>query len=399
MKNLKESLKFLVIDEADLMFSFGYEQDIHQVLESAVPSLGCQSFLISATLNPDVGSLKKLILRNPVILKLQESDLPQSEQLTQYHIKCEEEDKFVLLNALFKLKLIRGRTIIFVNNVDRSYKLKLFLEQFGTKTCILNSELPVTSRCFIVEQYNKGVYDIIIASDEKCLEDPKERKKKGKLSKKRNPDKEYGISRGLDFQFVDNVINFDFPSNLTSYIHRVGRTARGHRDAEGTVLSFISMAEDKRFKKVKESLGSDANMKPYQFRMEELEAFRYRARDALRSVTSIAVKEARLKEIKKEMMASCKLKAYFQDNPKDFKVLSHDKSLHTVKHKPHLKDVPEYIIPPTLLNLVRGPSKKTESSTVISGVVSHDVKKRKRSQNQSSNKRRSNDPLKSFKMN
>jgi ATP-dependent RNA helicase DDX56/DBP9 len=53
-----------------------------------------------------------------------------------------------------------------VGDIDRCYRLKLFLEQFGTKSCILNSELPVNSRIHVVEEFNKNVYDIIIASDE-----------------------------------------------------------------------------------------------------------------------------------------------------------------------------------------------------------------------------------------
>ena len=65
----------------------------------------------------------------------------------------------------------RGKSIIFVHTVDRCYKLKLFLEQFGIPTCVLNSELPATSRCRAISQFNSGTYDIIIASDEKVLEE------------------------------------------------------------------------------------------------------------------------------------------------------------------------------------------------------------------------------------
>ena len=92
----------------------------------------------------------------------------------------------------------------------------------------------------------------------------------------------------------------------------------------------------------------EEHLKPYQFKMEELDGFRYRARDAWRSVTKIAVREARLKEIKMELLNSEKLKSYFEDNPRDKELLRHDKALHTVKHQVHLKNVPEYIVPETL---------------------------------------------------
>lgn len=81
-----------------------------------------------------------------VILKLQGSQLPDSSQLQQYSIKCEEEDKFLLIYTLLRLRLVQGKTLVFVGAVDRCYRLKLFLEQFGIPACVLNSELPVQSR-------------------------------------------------------------------------------------------------------------------------------------------------------------------------------------------------------------------------------------------------------------
>merc|ERR1711994_971852 len=103
--------------------------------------------------------------------------------------------------------------------------------------------------------------------------------------------------------------------------------------------------------------GEEGHLKPYQFKMEELDGFRYRARDAWRSVTKIAIREARLKEIKMEILNSQKLKSYFEDNPRDKQLLRHDKALHTVKQQQHLKNVPEYIVPETLKKMT-GMSKR-----------------------------------------
>lgn len=154
--NLKKSLELLVIDEADLVFSFGYESEMKELI-TYLPKI-YQAILASATLSEDVKSLKNLVLHNPVTLKLEEPELAPASQLTHYHLNAEEMDKATILYALLKLHLIRGKTIIFVNSVDKCYKIKLYLEQFAIRTCVLNSELPATIRCHAVNQFNQGIY-------------------------------------------------------------------------------------------------------------------------------------------------------------------------------------------------------------------------------------------------
>lgn len=166
--------------------------------------------------------------------------------------------------------MIKGKVIIFVGDIDRSYRLKLFLEQFGIKSCVLNSELPVNSRIHVVEEFNKGVYDIIIAADEQEIlgaskssrksketavedeanassdEDEQEapstsNNRSDKRRKVTSKGKDYGISRGIDFQNVACVLNFDLPTTSKSYTHRIGRTGRGGKT--GMALSFVVPAE------------------------------------------------------------------------------------------------------------------------------------------------------------
>lgn len=377
--SVKETLEMVVIDEADLVFSFGYEDEVKQLL-GYLPNI-YQAILASATLSEDVKNLKSLVLHNPVTLKLEEPDLAPTSQLSHYHLLAEEMDKASILYALLKLKLIRGKTIIFVNTVDKCYKIKLYLEQFGIRSCVLNSELPAAIRCHSVNQFNENVYDIIIASDEKALEEPGSTKAstQKEVKSKRRKDKESGVSRGIDFQHVSNVINFDFPLDITSYIHRAGRTARGNN--EGSVLSFVSLNEKPLLDSIEQHLQkshAEAKIiKEYQFKLEEVEAFRYRARDAWKAVTRIAVREARLKEIKQEIFNCQKLKTYFEDNPNDLRSLRHDKALHTVKVQKHLANIPEYIVPQSLKNLSNNVGKRKREHYRTSESSAHKYQKNK----------------------
>lgn len=332
----------------------------------------------------------------PAIVKL-------LQLLNRMPYRCAEDDKFLLAYVIFKLKLIKGKCIIFVADIDRCYRLKLFFEQFGIKSCVLNSELPVNSRVHVVEEFNKNVYDIIIASDEYEIYDVREErlskspktdedtshgddgenrpssilenstieddiasddakpaqpsKKQRQKSKNR---KEYGISRGIDFQNVACVLNFDLPTSSKSYTHRIGRTARAGKT--GMALSFVVPVEDyhkhkpttitssqhdeevlDKIIKVQQKKGKEVN--DYHFDMKQVESFRYRMNDALRAVTRVAVREARTRELRQELLKSEKLKRHFEENPEDLHHLRHDGELRAARIQPHLRHVPEYLMP------------------------------------------------------
>jgi ATP-dependent RNA helicase DDX56/DBP9 len=151
-------IKTLVVDEGDLINGYGFADDMEN-LAREIP-VGVQKIVLSATLSTDVEALGNLLCRDPVVLKLQDLD-KDSKKVKQYAMKVAEDDKFLLLFAMFKLQLLKGKTIVFVGDVDRSYRVKLFLEQFGVKAIVLNSELPLASRTHIVEEFNKNVSNIV----------------------------------------------------------------------------------------------------------------------------------------------------------------------------------------------------------------------------------------------
>ncbi|OAX82362.1 ATP-dependent RNA helicase DBP9 [Emergomyces africanus] len=397
-----ELLAHLVIDEADLVLSYGYEEDMES-LAKAVPR-GVQTFLMSATFTSEVDTLKGLFCRNPVVLKLEEKE-DEGAGISQFVVQCAEDEKFLLTYVIFKLQLVKGKCIIFVGDVDRCYRLKLFLEQFGIRSCVLNSELPVNSRIHVVQEFNKGVYDIIIAADDQEVlgelpkiskrpknqasksdqgsKDPEQENGEGegsktsknniqdsseeeaearpsKRPKKSTKEKDYGISRGIDFQDVACVLNFDLPTTAKSYTHRIGRTGRAGKT--GMALSFVVPSDQfgkhkptsfpsakhdeavlSKITKRQRKLGRE--VKPYNFDMKQVDAFRYRMSDALRAVTRVAVQEARAREIRQELVKSEKLKRHFEENPEELRQLRHDGELRAARVQTHLKHVPDYLMP------------------------------------------------------
>jgi ATP-dependent RNA helicase DDX56/DBP9 len=375
-----DKLAHLVIDEADLVLSYGHENDLKHIAEK-VPK-GVQSMLMSATLTPEVDLLTGLLCNDPITLELDEDD--DSKNLTQFIVKCSEDEKFLLLYIIFKLQLVKGKCIIFVTDVDRCYRVKLYLEQFGIRSCVLNSELPVNSRIHIVEEFNKNVYDIIIASDETEIigraEDEdglstkdanistedgtksskyKNSSKESKNKKNKKKDPYFGISRGIDFQAVQYVINFDLPLSAKSYTHRIGRTARANES--GTAISFVipkSLHGKHRPTTIPSTINDEAvlesieasqkalnrQVQPYSFDTAATAPFKYRTADAIRAVTQVAIRDARSRELRRQLLASEKLRHHFEANPEDENALRMDRELRSARVQSHLKHVPEYLL-------------------------------------------------------
>lgn len=93
----------LVIDEADLVLSFGYADDVHSI-KSKMPKI-FQGLFMSATLSPELDKFKRLVLHNPAVLKLEE---PQGlGKILQFYLETTESDKYLTLYVFLKLGLLQ----------------------------------------------------------------------------------------------------------------------------------------------------------------------------------------------------------------------------------------------------------------------------------------------------
>ncbi|OWZ23182.1 DEAD/DEAH box RNA helicase [Phytophthora megakarya] len=384
---LKDSVQTVVIDEADLVLSFGYGEDIRTIF-NALPK-ACQTFCMSATLSPELEKLKRSVLHNPAVVKLEEG--ATDGKLQQFYLPVKTADKDLLLYALLRLGVVSGKVIFFVNSTDAAYRLKLFFEQFVIKSAVLNAKLPHNSRQHIIEEFNRGLFDYLIATDDSVDRD--EEKKTVGAKRGRVEDESYGVSRGVDFRGVQFVINVDFPKSVRAYTHRIGRTARG--GASGTALSLVSKEdakEERALKRVQakqQAVRSEANdviAQPAElaFDLKEIDCFRYRVEDVRRAVTRVAVREAQLADVKKEMLNSERLAVHFQANPRDLNMLEHDKVVGSAPVQPHLATIPDYLVPIELQPPAPGRTKKKHN------------KHNKRQRLADGKRRTDNDPLHTF---
>lgn len=291
---------------------------------------------MSATLSPELHKLKHVVLHSPAVLKLEEDDdeanaasAPAKEgNLLQFYLNLPTKDKYLVLYVFIKLGLLKGKGLFFVNTIDGGYRLKLFLEQFHIRSAVLNAELPLKSRLNIIEHFNVGNFDYLIATDEATDrrggnnkdDDNDDKKKQKKSNKRRKRDGEYGVSRGLDFRGVSFVVNVDLPPSPESYTHRIGRTARG--GANGVALTLVDgskreeadmLAEiqesqpakgavpngsgDGELKEASDEVGGggaegtlhpqvQSQPSPLDFDLREIEGFRYRVEDGETKICS-----------------------------------------------------------------------------------------------------------------
>ena len=219
-----KKLKHLVLDEADRMLDMGFYDDIMRII-SFLP-VERQTLLFSATMPPKMREMGLKILKNPEQINISISKPP--EKIIQKAYIVYEPQKIPLIKYLLK-DVNYNKIVVFCSRKESVKNLSKELNRAKINNEEIHSDLEQDEREKVLLNFRSGKTHIIIATDV--------------------------ISRGIDIEDIDLVINYDVPNDGEDYVHRIGRTARA--ETEGTAITLVSEAEQSKLLVIEELLGKE----------------------------------------------------------------------------------------------------------------------------------------------
>ena len=215
-------LKYLVLDEADRMLDMGFYDDIMFII-SNLPKKR-QNLLFSATMPHKIREMARKILHDPAEVNISISKPP--EKIKQQAFIVYDTQKIPLVKYLLRKKDFKS-VLVFCSSKISVKQLTRDLKRSGLKADEIHSDLDQSKREEVLMYFKSGRLPILIATDI--------------------------LSRGIDIDNIDLVINYDVPHDGEDYVHRIGRTARA--EAEGTAYTFVSVKEQRKFLAIEKLLG------------------------------------------------------------------------------------------------------------------------------------------------
>lgn len=202
----------LVVDEADMMLDMGFIEDLDQVAAKMPDKL--QMLVFSATIPEKLKPFLKKYMENPKTIHVQ-AKRRAAENLEHYLLPSRHRNKKQLVHdALIHYNPYLA--IVFTNTKKMAEELAGFLTEKGLKVGRVHGDLNPRERKKMMKQIQDLEYQYIVATDL--------------------------ASRGIDIEGVSHVINFELPSDLDFYIHRVGRTARAGNS--GIALTVYELSDE-----------------------------------------------------------------------------------------------------------------------------------------------------------
>ncbi|XP_047341707.1 DEAD-box ATP-dependent RNA helicase 8-like [Impatiens glandulifera] len=219
----------LIMDEADKLLSPEFQPSIEHLI-SFLPA-NRQILMFSATFPVTVKDFKDRYLRKPYVINLM--DQLTLKGITQFYAFVEERQKVHCLNTLFS-KLQINQSIIFCNSVNRVELLAKKITELGYSCFYIHAKMLQDHRNRVFHDFRNGACRNLVCTDL--------------------------FTRGIDIQAVNVVINFDFPKNSETYLHRVGRSGRfGHL---GLAVNLITYEDRFNLYRIEQELGTEIKQIP-----------------------------------------------------------------------------------------------------------------------------------------
>ncbi len=215
-------LKYLILDEADRMLDMGFYDDIMKII-SYLPEKR-QNLMFSATMPQKIRTLAKKVLSNPKEVNIAMSK--PAEKILQLAYVVYEKQKIPLISYLLQSQQLRS-VLIFCSTKLSTKQLSSTLRKKNSKVADIHSDLTQDKREDALRSFKARRINVLVATDI--------------------------LSRGIDIEDIDLVINFDVPNDGEDYIHRIGRTARA--EADGVAITLIDEDSQSKFLEIEELLG------------------------------------------------------------------------------------------------------------------------------------------------
>lgn len=229
-----DKLNVIVIDEADEMFSSGFQEQVYKIFQYMPQKI--QIGLFSATMDNDLEELSKQFMMNPkkILVKSQELTL---QGIAQYYINVDDDmQKYECLKDLFG-SLTISQAIIYCNSTKRVDDLEEAMKEDDFPVRKIHGKMRESERKETYQEFKKGGCRVLITSNL--------------------------FARGIDVQQVSIVINFDIPKNEHTYLHRIGRSGRWGR--KGVAINFQTKYDILLLKKFEEFYSTEIKEMPANF--------------------------------------------------------------------------------------------------------------------------------------
>ena len=223
------ALEILVLDEADRMFDMGFIDDINRII-SHLPKER-QTLMFSATMPPEIRSLVRNVLHDPVEISIALSK--PAEGVDQQAYVVYDTQKMDVVENVLRTSDAKSM-ILFCGTKKDAREVARHLKRRGFDCQPMHSDLEQSEREQVMLDFRNRKLRLLVATNV--------------------------VSRGIDIDDIDVVINYDVPRDPEDYVHRVGRTARAAK--KGMAITFVNQKEMREFGRIEDLIGYPVRKMP-----------------------------------------------------------------------------------------------------------------------------------------